>query len=384
MKKEFFFDKESNEIIENCIRRHKEIKSEIYHRNESKQLKNSVELAENISDISINDIIKMLIAIKYDPDLRTMSISLSRRSQLFDKLILMKSNDKNPWVLRVHIYPVVDMREGFVTNLGTKADSESFVHFHRWQLTSKFITGGFLNSQYEVLKTGNLETSFQEYELVATKDAGAEGRKAVWRGVGYPQKKASDIYQQGDHVHYPIEIPHRVDTSAAGLFGKTITLAHTGESQKKTSTFYLKKESEGDVVDNLCYSEKEFDSAVDTTITTLQLILLNQELINFGFKRFGHANSLETELLPTIAMCELEENFKEKGDDSNLIADTINKHTDKMDKHSLKNLIARSQEVLMNQGLFKRTIADIHNPEMQEAIANRGNNQVPRHVLGQI
>lgn len=382
MIKETFFEKKNDGNLEDCIKRYKEIKSDICHKNESKQQKNSIELAENIRDISINDMIKMLVAIKFDPGLRKMSVSLSRRSQLFDKLVLMKSDSQNPWVLRIHTYPVIDMREGFVTNLGAKVDSESFIHFHRWQLTSKFITGGFLNSQYEILKTGDLENCFKEYELVATKDAGAEGRKAVRRGVGYPQKKTTDIYQQGDRVHYPIEIPHRVDTSAAGLFGKTITLAHTGESQKKTSTFYLKKESESGVVDNLCYSEEEFDRAVDIAITTLQLVLLNQKLISFGFKRFEHANSLETELLPTIAMCTLEEDFKEKGDDCDLIPDIINSYTKKMDISSLKSLIIRSQEDLMNQGFFKRTIAEVHNPEIQKAIVSRENNQVPSHVLG--
>src|SRR5262249_18005126 len=68
-----------------------------------------------------------------------MSQTLSKRSSLFDKLIVMKGAGKRDWVLRLHTYNMPE-GDGRVSNLGESLkDDEENTHLHRWRLSSRFV-----------------------------------------------------------------------------------------------------------------------------------------------------------------------------------------------------------------------------------------------------
>lgn len=367
----------SYEQIKKSTDRFYKIENMISQLNKTKdgKLKNARQLAENIEAISIDDIIKLLQAVKYNPDLKNKSCLFSKTNHLFNKIILMvQKESKNPWILKLHSYPVLGKKEGTtLSNLGEKfEDNESFPHFHRWELTSKFLLGGFNNEKFEI-SNFNSHSSFltEAYNLVPSiEHTEKKIRKARFEGKKYLKKQASDLYQQGDHVFYPIEDLHRVNTEGAAFLGKTITLILTGESKKNTATFFMPPGKGLRPLDQVYYSDKEHTEAIDTLITDLQLIKLTQELARY-FDRFRHPNSLETEVLPTVAMFLLETNFQEKVDPENIIVTIIKKHLVNMNPSSLNELIVNSQFGLLKPGFFVRTIKDLKNKELQEIINKR-------------
>lgn len=104
---------------------YKEIHAQITQRYQLYYLNDpsSQALAEDIKDLTIDDVIYLLEEIKENPELIKLSISLSRRSDLFDKLILMKGSTPHEWVLRLHIYNMVVQSDepGYViSNLNRK------------------------------------------------------------------------------------------------------------------------------------------------------------------------------------------------------------------------------------------------------------------------
>jgi hypothetical protein len=106
-------------------------------------------------------------------------------------------------------------------------------------------------------------------------------------------------------------------------------------------------------------------------MTRLQLIKLGDELAQKGFTRFGYLNSLETELLPTIKMVQLEgANFKEKGDDNQGIKSIIEKHTRLMNKDSLEELIMDSQKKLL-KSTFVASVTNIQHEKTRFVFAKR-------------
>src|SRR5664279_3048204 len=88
------------------------------------------------------DLLKYLLVSPQDLE---ESRKLSKRSSLFDKLIIMKDDGNKPWVLRLHTYQVSQglgyMKDSKqpktrsrVSNLGEELqDDEANTHFHRWQ-----------------------------------------------------------------------------------------------------------------------------------------------------------------------------------------------------------------------------------------------------------
>lgn len=325
--------------------------------------KDSLTLTKNIVSLTIDDVIEILTTLQNNENLREMSRQRSVKNNVLAKLVLMTSGTQNPWVLRLHTYPVMNEDTGEVIR-----DDEEHVHYHRWDLTSKFLTGGFINKKYEVAeenKFGKDGFHVYEYEIPSTEKTSGQWRTTTALGEKYLHVKDNALYKHGDHVHYPIEIPHSVDsTSISAYTGITITLAHTGESIKNTSTFFERKPIE--MAPNVRYTKEEHECIIQNTITRLQLIKLCSELATNGFERFGHPNSLETELLPTIAMIQLEgDNFKETN-----LQTIIENAIKNMDKPSLQYLIECSQKILFKKG-FVSSIQELKREDSKKIIQNR-------------
>lgn len=383
----------------------------------------SMSLAKSIKELTVDDLIGLLVEIRDAPALTDRSLSLSRRSNLFDKLVLMKGNEPHDWVLRLHTYNMVTQSDepGYViSNLGRKIrDDENHIHEHSWQLTSRFLMGGFRNHQYAKAEDGEL---FTRFNLVPTKNDGVSesksSRKAVSEGPTKLQEVEDDLYKQGDLVHYPIEIPHKVDNSLASYLGMTITLAHTSERLNTNSIFYEKPQTEmashtGDTleVEAQGYTREAHRDAINMAITHLKLLKLCDDLANQGFKRFNRHidpitkklspnNVLETELLPTIAMLRLQKEefiecpmtaqlqdkssaeisrLKEKyAQKSSALIKLINDAVEDMDQTSLGEIIKISQ-----QNLYNKTYIASSESLSQEAfkVLKKRENTDPKNVL---
>lgn len=404
--------------------KYKEIEDHICKKYENHYLKTrlSSALSEDIKDLTLNDVIALLEEIKTNSVFFETTLALSRKSDLFDKLVLMKGRGTQEWVLRLHTYNMVKQSDepGYViSNLNRKIrDDENHIHEHSWQLTSRVLLGGLKNHQYTKTEGAPL---FNRYNLVPTAKDGVSGerfsRQATFESQDGILEIATDLYQQGDLVHYPIEIPHKVDTEASAYLGMTITLAHTSERHHENSIFYedaahsLDHENKTLDVEAKKYTEIELLEAIELAITTLKLCHLSDTLAQAGFNRFNrfsdplsgkHSpnNVLETELLPTIAMLKLQkENFiehpmteelksrsaddileikRKNSDDSVLLSHIIKNAVQEMDETSLEKLINHTQHNLFS-GMYTAYL-DRLKPESQEILAKR-EKTVPTHVL---
>ncbi|MCF6766893.1 hypothetical protein L3V86_00735 [Thiotrichales bacterium 19S11-10] len=354
-------------------------------------------LADDIKDISVEEIIRLLQALKKNENLREESILLSRKSPLFDKLILMKGGlEENPWVLRLHTYNVMDHTDGKIrSNLGDEvSDSEINPHYHRWDLTSRFLQGGFNNIKYMVSDNGNEENKFFEFKLGSTAGDQAKTnnkRKAECLGSKYLTIKSDDVYKQGDLVHYSILESHKVSPQMAPFFGMTMTLAHTSESLDGSSRFYQKVYTEE--VKAIPYTLEEHLYSITQAIVQLKLVQLCKIFSESIGGRFVFPNSLETELLPTIAMIQLQkENFTEtpmfnckakfNNGVSSKIYNLIIQVLDDMEleeKEVLVDLIKKSQENLSKQKFFLKDKADL--PDALSTMVDRRNKDIPNDVV---
>src|SRR6478609_295524 len=104
-------------------------------------------------------LIALLRAVAENPEFFETSRSLSRRSDLFDKIIITKGKGRRDWVLRLHTYnlgsspktvqekkamgtPQMVRSDIRASNLGgTLKDDEENTHLHRWRLSSRFVAG---------------------------------------------------------------------------------------------------------------------------------------------------------------------------------------------------------------------------------------------------
>ncbi|HTM64610.1 MAG TPA: hypothetical protein VL360_08975 [Gammaproteobacteria bacterium] len=341
--------------------------------------KSSLSLANCIYKLDIDDIILLLTTVRDNPELRQMSLQRSAKTKLFDKLIIMTSGEANPWVLRLHSYPLRLNGEN-----DRIQDDEEHVHYHRWDLTSIFLTGGFINRQYQVSESDNFSgdvVRMFEFEMPPTIDCPAEKRNVVALGEKYIHEFESSIYMAGDQVHYPIAVPHNVECASVSPFtGITMTLALTGESLKWKSTFYEKQYQ--DAVPLVHFSEAELINAIDMAITRLQLKKLCSDLARMGHKRFSYLNSIETELLPTITMIQLQKsNFKERDGSHDVVRKKINTYLEFINNHALERLIQISQN-----GLYDRAfVADVlHlNSLSAQSLFSKRNNVKPVNVVSQ-
>lgn len=85
-------------------------------------------------------LISLLLVVRDVTKFRLTSQTLSRRSSLFDKLVLMKGTSVD-WVLRLHTYSMTSSKGARTTNLGESVqDDEENTHIHRWRLSSRFQT----------------------------------------------------------------------------------------------------------------------------------------------------------------------------------------------------------------------------------------------------
>lgn len=353
----------------------------------------SKSLARNIQDLTLDDIIHLLKEVRDTPELTEMSIALSRRSNLFDKLVLMVGDEPHEWALRLHTYNMVRQSDepGYViSNLNKKIrDDENHIHEHSWQLASRFLIGGFRNHQYAQTKGAPL---FNRYNLVpTTRDGVSEdtpSRKAVLEGQTGIKETTEDLYQQGDLVHYPMEIPHKVDTHVSSYLGMTVTLAHTSERHHENSIFYekIQGDSDNDVVKELAieahkYTKTTHSQAINVAITHLELIKLCDQLAEKGFSRFNRFvdpitkqlspnNVLETELLPTIAMLILQQN--EDFIEHPLTAELKGKSTEEIQK--IKTYYAnRSSEL---KKIIEEAIEEMHQPALMQLISTSQQNLI--------
>ncbi|HHT0593628.1 TPA: hypothetical protein ACTXXA_001550 [Legionella anisa] len=373
---------------------YKEINARITKKYKSHYLNKitSESLAKNIKNLTIDDIINLLKEIRDTPELTQMSISLSRRSNLFDKLVLMIGDEPHEWALRLHTYNMVRQSDepGYViSNLNRKIrDDENHIHEHSWQLASRILIGGFKNHQYAKTEAAPF---FNRYNLVPTiKDGVSEDtsyRKAILEGQTGIVEITEDLYQQGDLVHYPIEIPHKIDTLASSYLGMTITLAHTSERLHENSIFYEKIQGNARdmelTIEAHKYNEKTYYEAINIAITNLELIKLCDQLAKKGFARFNRFidpitkqfspnNVLETELLPTIAMLILQKN--EKFIEYPMTAELQGKSKKEIQK--LKEKYAnRSSEL---KELIENTIEGMHSPSLMQLIRTSQENLIAK------
>jgi hypothetical protein len=310
-------DKTSRKCFENLLYRFNRL-----HEN-SHQPPDSRQVAALVGEITNDEVILLLQHLKNDEHARETSRRLARRSDLFDKLILIIGTGDNYWVLRLHTYQI-RRGGGLVSNLGNELqDDEANTHFHRWQLGSRFVTGGFNNVTWNVnnptthnpvnainnhieMTTDKSETGVsiqRTYTIPATKNTTGKNREATHIGNAIVTQRRSEFYMRGDVVSYPIVDAHSVSASLSPFVGTTMTLAHTGKSQSPDSYFFKPISSEDLAsVPQIPYKEDEFLLAIDIAMTRLQLVNLNHYLWqNFGLICFSHMNAFETELLPRIA-----------------------------------------------------------------------------------
>ncbi|MCF6775336.1 hypothetical protein L3V83_01990 [Thiotrichales bacterium 19X7-9] len=350
-----------------------------------KQYRTSDVLVKNIEGLDFNDVICLLEEVRDTPELKSQSLALSRRSDLFDKLVIMQGEGVNgPWALRLHTYNVMKAseKEGYmISNLGHEIrDDENHIHEHSWQLASKFLKGGFRNHNYiaEEKGTGQL---YNRYNLVPTAGDGATKKKpmrlAQKEGIRIIHEVSDEVYQQGDLVHYPIEVPHKVDVSIAPFVGISMTLAHTSERINTNSIFY-EKASEETVLEKTAvsayqYSDDEHTEALNEAITRLKLIKLCDQLASAGFRRFNRFidpltkekapnNVLETELLPTIAMIAIQGDLFQE---TSFFCEEDSISGSKCDNKVLIKLIEQSIKEIANEPLltsFEKPYSDITCP----------------------
>jgi hypothetical protein len=260
-------------------------------------------------------VIALLRVVRDHPAATMMSRPLSKRSSLFDKLIIMKGEAAD-WVLRLHTYsmpaPTTDGRR--TTNLGEELqDDEENTHFHRWRLSSRFVAGGFNNVTWDVRDPKGVHGAesarvgdpvgggklLHRYALQPTAKSGASstGRAATEIGVDVVSARRTEFYQAGDVIAYPIVDPHSV-SMLSPFTGTTMTLAHTGKGLLDDSAFFAADNRQA--VQQLSYSADEFKAAIDMAITRLQVIELNRSLMASS-RVFRHLNAFETEVLPRLA-----------------------------------------------------------------------------------
>ena len=151
--------------------------------------------------ITNDHLIALLRFMLEDSKARAESRSLSKRSSLFDKLILMKGENPKPWVLRLHTYQIPRQVSGQrLSNLGeAMRDDEANTHFHRWQLGSRFLTGGFNNVTWDVSSQRGREEDRQvRFGIPATSRAGNTGaRKAQELGEAWVTERSHLVDLQG-------------------------------------------------------------------------------------------------------------------------------------------------------------------------------------------
>ena len=292
------------------------------HRGPEGSFPDSGAVADLVGSIGNDELILLLRHLKTNDEAYEASRKLARRSDLFDKLILIRGDGANYWVLRLHTYQI--RRGGATTNLGTPLkDDEDNTHFHRWQLGSRFVTGGFNNVTWNVttghgeainaLTPEKLHTQVDDaepspdvqktYTIPATKNTSGQARAAQQLGTARVTLRRSEFYMRGDVVAYPILDAHSVSAVLSPFVGTTMTLAHTGKSQSEDSYFFKAFGSEDlSTVPQLPYEKEQYDAAIDIAIVRLQLVELNAYLWQtFGLTCFSHLNSFETELLPRVA-----------------------------------------------------------------------------------
>lgn len=373
-------------------------------------------LAECLTHINENNIITILEVVRDNQALFEQALTYSRKSDLFDKLVLMRGNDANPWVLRLHTYnlmPPSDKPGYIISNLGHEIrDDENHIHTHSWELASKFITGAFRNHKFirsEITADSKPSDTFDQFQLVSTAGDGVTAtnakRKAVKIGQESVVEVTDELYQAGSVVHYPLVNPHKVDMSVAPYVGTTMTLALTASRKTQDSYFYERPQTDSSHVEldvaAIKYSPVELRYALNLAIIRIKLLQLCDQLASLGFVRFNRFhdpllqqqgialqddpianNVMETELLPTIAMiimqsdessdeCSFEDTAMTHNRDvfisnDKLLIDTIKQSIKNLDRKILDDLMIHSQKFLMSKikqlGMDDRTGFFVTNP----------------------
>ncbi|MBC7975423.1 MAG: hypothetical protein H7138_10605 [Myxococcales bacterium] len=351
------------------------------------------------------------------------SRALARRSDLFDKLIIMKGAERD-WVLRLHTYNLglvnrtpqdkKDMWRGKgkkglrQSNLGGQLqDDEENTHLHRWRLSSRFVTGGFNNVTWDENHPSNPGKVLNKYKIPATvKTIGSGGSRGT-QNVGKSKigVRRTELYQAGDIIVYPILDPHSVNSGLGALTGTTMTLAHTGQGLIEDSYFFAESDNVPTVA-QLKFSQVELANAILLAITRLQLVDLNNAL-RATDRRFAPLNSFETELLPRLAELialrisenEADETARRTGGKRfvftsiDALAEMVElpvRHLVRivdMDTRALAHLVLESQQALWNQDFAKDgpdLLERFPPPELAERalVARDRDGQQPVNVIG--
>lgn len=317
----------------------------------------------DIDFITKKDLIGILRHLKEDESALQESKKDSARTQLFDKIYLM-SGDKETgsnWNLRLQNYSV----------RGTGLGGEDIPHRHRWTLASNVLTGGYNNVNYEersVSQPHDPKDKFNKYVLGASSaqtTQGARGATLVNEAVMVPFK--NEIYAKGDIKHFPIALPHSVDTAPAYM-GTTLTLAHTGVPTTDTSIAYYKEAFTS--LPSLHFESVEaFKASIDLRIAQLQVLDLQDNLSTFLNARQQNSepltpdetrhlrdtheyNYVETSLLPALAIYNMEKiNGIEHREFSADTAKFLDSQLSQINQRVLNTLIEGNQTDLMDQRL---------------------------------
>lgn len=134
----------------------------------------------------------------------------------------------------------------------------------------------------------------------------------------------NEIYAKGDINHFPIALPHSVDTAPAYM-GTTLTLAHTGVPTTDTSIAYYKEAFTS--LPSLHFESVEaFKASIDLRIAQLQVLDLQDNLSTFlnarqqnnqpltpdetrHLRDTHEYNYVETSLLPALAIYNMEKSM---------------------------------------------------------------------------
>jgi hypothetical protein len=325
-------------------------------------------ITADLDGISKKDIIGTMMHIRDTDHLLEQCKKNSRSAPFFNKFYLLSMDG---WNLRLHFFNAKS------NGLG----GEDSPHYHRWELASTVLTGGYLNRNYERKSTE--ETSpdelmhvYDEYKLGSTNSQGAaNSRSAEFQGKATMIPTKSDLYDKGSLNHFPIDLAHSVQTMP-NHFGSTITLAHTSKAQTDHSLSYKKPEELGTGLVELpeikSENDPEFDNKFKMAIAHIQVLKLQEDLMDLFEKKWETGNKLnpyegahqydsyernyvETSLLSALAIYGMENDATPPIPHREFSPDTV-KFLDRelatIDKKALELLIEQNQQNLAEQ-LFK-------------------------------
>jgi hypothetical protein len=262
----------------------------------------------NIIDIKKQEVSDILEEIYNNPELLNKASQKSARSEIVCKIYLLEDKEQG-WNLRLHTFPLG----------GVSSNKEEKPHYHRWTLASKILSGGYINTNYEVipLDMANEQQKYYQYHLDKSENQiGQETRQA--KNIGYyGLKKINDsLYKQGQTYHFPVDTPHST-MDCSEYTGTTLTVAHTAKPKRDYSSGFNQSSELTTVKEERFSDIQTFKNYLKKQIVFLKILDFSDALNNFLKEKdtltqkeilhindYNNYNYNETSLLPALGILE--------------------------------------------------------------------------------